>query len=141
MTKNSAIALLALSAWPLAAFATRGEAAPPPPQTHTVRMYAEGENARFQPANLTIRAGDRVRFVSVSGGPHNVSFDPAVIPDAAEARISAGMPDQIQPLAGALVIGDGDAYTITFAGVPAGRYPFFCLPHERMRMTGIITVQ
>ena len=38
-------------------------------------MVMEGTSARFEPANLTIRSGDRIRFTTVSGGPHNVAFD------------------------------------------------------------------
>ena len=30
---------------------------------------------------------------------------------------------------------------VTFQGVPAGEYRFYCLPHLANKMTGIITVQ
>ena len=33
----------------------------------------------FEPANLTIKSGDAVKFVAVSGFPHNVSFDGAAL--------------------------------------------------------------
>ena len=135
----TALVLAALAA-PAALLATRGQAAPPPTQ-HEVRMVLSGTTYRFEPANLTIRSGDRIRFTTVSGGPHNVSFDPAKLPDAAEARISAGMPNQMSPLNGPFVINAGDSYTVTFAGVPAGRYEYFCLPHAAMNMKGVITVQ
>lgn len=136
-----AVAALALAA-PAAGMALRAQAAESAnPTTHEVRMVMEGTSARFEPANLTIRSGDRIRFVTVSGAPHNVAFDPAKIPDAAEARLSAGMPGQIQPLSGALVLNAGDSYTISFAGVPAGRYEYFCMPHVAMNMKGVITVQ
>ena len=142
MKKTIAALLFAALAAPAALVATRGEAdAAPPPAQHEVRMVMEGSTYRFEPANLTIRAGDRVRFTTVSGGPHNVAFDPAKVPDAAEARISAGMPGQISPLSGAFVINAGDSYTVTFAGVPAGRYEYFCMPHQAMNMKGVITVQ
>lgn len=124
----------------LAAHATR-TAGPPPPATHEVRMILENGSARFEPASLTIRAGDRVRFVNVSSGPHNVSFDPARLP-ADVARVLAGaMPGQIQPLWGALVSEPGAAYTISFAGVRPGRYEFFCMPHQTMGMKGTVTVR
>lgn len=141
--KKTLITLIAAAiAAPAAALALRAQADPtPPPTTHEVRMVMEGTHARFEPANLTIRSGDRVHFTTVSGGPHNVAFDPAKVPDAAEARLSAGMPGQIQPLSGALVINAGDGYTVNFAGVPAGRYEYFCLPHMGMNMKGVITVQ
>jgi plastocyanin len=127
-----------LAAIPLAL----GAATPaPPPTTHEVRMVQDGQSYRFQPATLTIHRGDRVRFTSVSGGPHNVSFDPAKVPDAAEAALSAGMPEQIQALWGPLITEANGTYTISFAGVPAGSYEYFCMPHMAMGMRGTITVQ
>lgn len=142
MKKMMTMLLAAAIAAPAAALLPRARAdAAPPPAQHEVRMVLEGTSARFEPANLTIRSGDRVRFTTVSGGPHNVAFDPAKVPDAAEARLSAGMPGQIQPLSGAFVINAGDSYTVSFEGVPAGRYEYFCLPHMGMNMKGVITVQ
>jgi plastocyanin len=47
------------------------------------------DSARFEPANLTIRSGDRIRFTTISGGPHNVAFDPEKIPDAAGRTVVA----------------------------------------------------
>lgn len=140
MKKTLTALMLAALAAPAAVLASRAQAGPPPTQ-HEVRMVLAGTTYRFEPANLTIRSGDRIRFTTASGGPHNVSFDPARIPDAAEARIAAGMPNQMSPLNGPFVINDGDSYTVTFAGVPAGRYEFYCLPHMAMNMKGVITVQ
>jgi plastocyanin len=34
-----------------------------------------------------------------------------------------------------------EAYTISFAKVPAGKYDFICTPHAAMNMKGSITVQ
>lgn len=109
--------------------------------THVVRMLLEGGLARFEPASLTIRAGDSVRFVNAAGGPHNVSFDPAAVPDEAERVLAAAMPGQIQPLVGPFVTEPNASYAISFAGVPPGRYAFFCLPHRGMGMTGQIVVE
>jgi plastocyanin len=142
MKKTLTALMLAALAAPAAVLATRGTAdAAPPPTQHEVRMVMAGTAFRFEPANLTIRSGDRVRFTTASGGPHNVAFDPAKVPDAAKPRIAAGRPDQMSPLAGPFVLNAGDSYTVNFAGVPAGRYEFFCLPHAGMNMKGVITVQ
>lgn len=142
MKKTLTALMLAALAAPAAVLATRGTAdAAPPPAQHEVRMIMEGTTARFEPANITIRSGDRIRFTTTSGGPHNVAFDPTKIPDAAEPRIAAGMPNPMSPLSGPFVINAGDSYTVTFAGVPAGRYEYFCLPHMGMNMKGVITVQ
>jgi plastocyanin len=143
--KKTLIALtLAAVAAPAAVLALRAQASAPAQAataTHEVKMYLEGANARFEPANLTVQRGDRIRFVTVNGGPHNVWFDPAKVPDAAEAALSAGMPNQMAPLAGPFVTAAGEAYTVSFANVPAGRYEVVCMPHMAMNMKGIITVQ
>ncbi len=142
--KKTLIALLAAAlAAPAAVLALRAQTqAPAPAQTtHEVKMYMEGAAARFEPATLTIRRGDRVRFVTVNGGPHNVWFDPDKVPDAAEAALSAGMPNQMAPLAGPFVNNPGDSYTVSFAGVPAGRYEVSCMPHTGLNMKGTIIVQ
>jgi plastocyanin len=142
MNKILTAALVAALAAPAAVLALRAQAdAAPTPTVHQVRMVMEGSAARFEPANITVRAGDQVRFVTTSGGPHNVAFDAAKVPDAAKARLSAGMPDQIAPLSGPFIINAGDSYTVSFAGVPAGRYEISCLPHQAMGMKGVVTVQ
>lgn len=131
--KRTMLILLALTA--TAAFTRTA-----PPATHEVRMEQTAQGYRFEPAELTIRPGDRVRFVNVSGGPHNVAFDPAQVPDDVERVLSAAMADQMQPLWGPLMNAPGAAYTISFAGVRPGRYAFFCMPHMAMGMRGLITV-
>ncbi|HYJ80390.1 MAG TPA: plastocyanin/azurin family copper-binding protein [Longimicrobiaceae bacterium] len=143
-----AVAAALLAAAPLLVIDTV-QAAPTAVATHTVRMIMEGNSAgRFDPAALTIRAGDVVRFVNVSGGPHNISFDPATIPDDVERVLSAAMPNQIEPLWGGLLTTPNAVYTISFAGIKPGRYEFFCVPHMYDRtgaathgMKGVITVQ
>lgn len=140
MKTTTTLALLA-AACCAAAYAGTARSAPPPPAVHEVRMVMEGAAARFEPAELTIRPGDRVRFVTVSGAPHNVAFDPAKVPAAARGALAAGMPDQMQPLAGPFVMEAGASYTVRFDGVPAGRYEFSCMPHASMGMTGAITVR
>jgi plastocyanin len=134
-----ALAALAVAA-PLAARAATADAGTPP-VTHTVRMVSQGATMRFEPATLTVKAGDQVRFVNVSGGPHNVSFDPAKVPDDVERVLSAAMPNQLQPLWGPLMTEANAAYTISFAGVKPGSYEFFCMPHVAMGMKGTLTVQ
>src|SRR5437868_9892590 len=48
--------------------------------TKTVNMVGDAKGYRFEPANITVKQGDGIKFVVVSGGPHNVAFDPATIP-------------------------------------------------------------
>lgn len=109
--------------------------------THEVRMLLDGQTYKFDPANLTIRQGDGVKWIMVSGPPHNVAFDPAKIPDDVEQVLSANMPNQQAPLSSPFMTQPNEAYTISFAGVKPGTYDYVCTPHVMMGMTGKITVQ
>ncbi len=109
--------------------------------TVTVQMIGSSSGYKFDPASLTIKTGDQVKFVNVSGGPHNVSFDPQGIPSGAAAVLQKNMPNQQAPLIGPLLINPNDTYTVSFAGAPTGTYHFYCLPHQALNMTGVITVQ
>ena len=111
------------------------------PQTHVVQMRMEDGKYRFEPAEVKVKQGDKVQFVLASGGPHNIAFDAAKIPDTVEPALSKILADRIQPLAGPIMAKDGAAYTITVTGVPAGRYPFFCMPHMSLAMTGVLVVE
>lgn len=124
-----------------AAPAAAGAMAPITGTTHEVKMIGDGTGYKFEPAELTIKAGDGVKFIMVSGGPHNVAFDPAAVPAAAKAQLSANMPEQAGELSGKMLLNANETYTISFAGIPAGTYDFHCTPHLAMNMKGKITVQ
>lgn len=109
--------------------------------THEVRMLLDGQTYKFDPANLTIKQGDGIKFIMVSGGPHNVAFDPAKVPDDAEAALAANMPNQQMPLSGPYLTQPNESYTVSFAGVKPGTYDYVCTPHIMMGMTGKLTVQ
>jgi len=51
--------------------------------TVDVNMDFDGKVGKFDPANVTIKSGDVVRFHNHSGGPHNVAFDKDSIPAGA----------------------------------------------------------
>ena len=118
-----------------------GAMAPISGTTHEVKMIGDGTNYKFEPANLTIKQGDGVKFVMVSGGPHNVAFDAAVVPAAAKTALVANMPEQMGELMGKMLLAENESYTVSFAGVPAGTYDYNCTPHLAMNMRGKITVQ
>jgi len=118
-----------------------GAMAPVTGTVHDVKMVGDGTNYRFDPANITIKQGDGIRFTMVSGGPHNVAFDAATLPAAAKAALVANMPEQMGELMGKMLITANETYTISFAGVPAGTYDYNCTPHIAMNMRGKITVQ
>ena len=125
--------------------ATTTAAGPPAPAapvtgtTHEVRMVGDDKGYRFEPAELTIKAGDGVKWVMVSGGPHNVDFSQGA--GGAANALTANMPNQMSPLSSPYFTNAGEAYTVSFANVPAGSYDYICTPHAAMNMKGKITVQ
>ena len=121
--------------------AATGTMAPITGTTHEVKMIGDAKGYRFEPANITVKAGDGIKFVVVSGGPHNVAFDPATIPDV-KSQLDANMgSDKMGELSSALKMNPGDAVTISFANIKPGKYPYHCTPHLAMGMKGEITVQ
>ena len=94
----------------------------------------------FRPPNITITVGDRVRWINVSGGPHNVAFHPDEIPSRARVLLNSAMPERMSELTGKILIEPNATYEISFVGLPPGRYDYYCTPHEMMGMTGTIMV-
>jgi len=121
--------------------ATTGTGAPITGTTHTVNMVGDATGYRFEPNAITIKAGDGINFVNVSGGPHNVAADPAKIPDDVEPTLSANMPNQMSPLSGPLLMNTNEAYLVSFAGIKPGTYELNCTPHLAMGMIIKVTVQ
>jgi len=120
-----------------------GEAAAPiTGQTVEVKMLQDDKgNYHFDPADVSIKSGDGVKFIMVSGGPHNVAFDPTQIPADAKTQLSANMQQQVSELSSPMMMNPNETYTISFGKMPAGKYEFHCTPHLAMGMKGTITVQ
>jgi plastocyanin len=108
---------------------------------HEVRMLVtpDGEYA-YEPDTLTIAVGDRVRWVNVSGGPHNVAFYPDQIPPGARDFLNARIADRMGDLVGPLVFDPNAVYEIAFDAAPEGTYKYVCTPHEMLGMTATFTV-
>jgi len=116
-------------------------AAPATGQTHEVKMIGDATGYKFDPANITVKQGDAIKFIMVSGGPHNVAFQNVTDP-AAKAQLDANMPGQkMGELSGPMVMQPNETYVISFAKVPAGKYDYVCTPHAAMNMKGVVTVQ
>ena len=109
--------------------------------THEIKMIGDDKGYRFDPANITIKSGDAVKFTVVAGGPHNVAFDPATVPADSKAQLDANMPQKDSELSSPSLMNPGESYTVSFGGVKPGQYPFHCTPHLAMGMKGVITVQ
>ncbi len=109
--------------------------------THDVNMVLEGTSYKYDPAELTIKAGDVVNFHNKSGGPHNVSFWADSIPSGAADPLKAAMADQMAPLEGPLLTEPDAVYKVSFAGAPRGEYKYYCLPHLALGMKAKLTVK
>ncbi|MFL5594212.1 MAG: plastocyanin/azurin family copper-binding protein [Gemmatimonadaceae bacterium] len=110
--------------------------------TKTVNMVGDAKGYRFEPANFTIKQGDGVKFVVVSGGPHNVAFDPASIPSDVRPQLDANMgSDKMSELSSNMKMNPGESVTVSFAKIKPGQYPYHCVPHLALNMKGVITVQ
>ena len=122
--------------------ATTGAMAPITGTTYEVKMIGDAKGYRFEPASLTIKPGDGVKFVNVIGGPHNVAFDAAAIPADVKPQLDANMgTDKMGELNSSLKMNPGETITISFANIKPGTYAYHCVPHLAMNMKGTITVQ
>ena len=108
-------------------------------KTVEVKMIGDGQTYKFDPANVTIKAGDGVKFTMVSGGPHNVAF--LDVPAGSKAQLMANMPNQMKELTSPMMMNPNENYTVSFAKVTPGAYNYHCEPHAAMGMKGTITVQ
>ena len=126
---------------PAATPASASAAAPATGATHEVKMIGDATGYKFEPANLTVKQGDAVKFIMVSGGPHNVAFL-NVTDAAAKSQLDANMPGQkMGEMSSPMLMQPNESYTVSFAKVPAGKYDYQCTPHAAMNMKASITVQ
>ncbi len=118
-------------------------AAPATGKTIEVKMLGDEKGYRFEPNNITVKQGDAIKFVDVSGGPHNVGFDPEKIPADVQPQLSANIPGahSLGPLESELLLNSNDAITVSFAKIKPGTYPIHCTPHKALNMVGTVTVQ
>jgi plastocyanin len=109
---------------------TSATTAPAQGTVHTVRMTTTqgGATGTFEPASITVKKGDVIRFVSEGNAAHNVSFP---------ADQNAGKPNLPAP---GQYLTDGQSYDLQITMDP-GTYNYQCDPHAAMGMKGTITVQ
>lgn len=79
--------------------------------------------AAFSPQNLQVVTGTTVTWINQSSEIHTVTSGSGGQPDG---RFNSG---NVPP---------GGEYTFTFT--EAGSYPYYCIPHVAMGMTGTVTV-
>jgi len=118
-------------------------AAPPTGPVVEVKMTGNGSNvAAFVPKTVQIAAGSTVRFINVSGGPHNIAFYADSVPAGAATVVNNGMANRMDNLSGPFLTNPSDHYDVTFAAnAPKGVYKGYCLPHAALGMKITITVK
>jgi plastocyanin len=137
--KYSALALLTA----LAGFAVAAR----PPETSgpgrkvNVQMIGDAKGMRFEPASITVHPGDTVVWTNTGAVPHNVQFWADSIPAAGKKALEGAMPKTTAPLAGPMLLGADETYTVSFAKAAPGVYKYYCLPHLALGMVGQITVK
>lgn len=107
-----------------------------------VKMTGNGSTtAAYEPNRLTIAPGTTVRFINVSGGPHNIAFWQDSVPAGGAAALNANMKNTVDNLSGPFMTGANETYDVSFANAPNGTYKGFCTPHLALGMKIAITVQ
>ena len=88
----------------------------------------------FEPAEITVRVGDKVEWRNTSDLVHTVTADPRIAADASNVE----RPEGARPFNSA-AIPAGQVFRYTFT-VP-GTYRYLCLPHEGQKMFGTVVVE
>lgn len=118
------------------------EAAPATGTVHEIKMIGDDKGYRFEPADITIKQGDAIKFVAVSGFPHNVAFHGEGLSDAVKSQMNANLGTaRMADLSSQMYVAANEGFTMSFANIPAGKYEYNCTPHLAMNMKGVITVQ
>jgi len=95
---------------------------PPPPASATIQVLGPSGGNRFEPTEVTIEAGQTVRWSWPVGSlDHNV------------------FPDDTEPTSSGPLVDGPEEYSFTF-NTP-GTYNFFCANHVGEGMTGTVTVE
>ncbi|MFB6102533.1 MAG: DUF5059 domain-containing protein [Haloplanus sp.] len=106
---------------------------------HVVDMQA----VAFEPAELTVSAGDTVAWKHVGGEPHSVTAVGDAIPDGATYWASGGFESEGAARTGwengKGAVASGHVYVHTVE--TAGTHDYVCIPHEAAGMEGTIVVE
>ena len=83
---------------------------------------------------------DGVKFVVVSGGPHEVAFDLDVVPAETKPQLIANMPNGANGRSPLLSVAQ-ETWTLSLGGLRPGKYPFVSTPRLPQGMKGEIQIQ
>ncbi len=99
------------------------------PQAFTINMT---DAPSFDPANLTISAGDTVTFFSFGSVPHTATCDPTKLPGV------AALPERA-PVWDSGMLRPGQRFNVRLT-IP-GTYTYACIEHAAQGMVGTIVVE
>lgn len=103
-------------------------------QTEGMNVVRMTGGLKYEPAEITVKAGEAVRWKNESLVTHTVTADPS----KARRANDASLPPGAKPFnSGDISSGGTFEYTFT---VP-GTYRYFCIPHESMGMVGVVIVK
>ena len=110
---------------------------------HQIRLEVDAEKGEytFAPASVSARPGDVLLFKLVNGAPHSIVFEGKDLTPRAREGLNAAMPRRSADLSSPLLTENGAEYQMTVPALPAGTYPFFCLPHRAYDMRGELRVK
>lgn len=89
---------------------------------------------KYEPQEITISVGERVRWQNVGNIAHTVTTDPSKVADPGGVSVPSGVEPWDSGLLGA------DA-TFSRRFRKAGTYQYVCIPHEGARMVGTVVVE
>ncbi|HUY38630.1 MAG TPA: plastocyanin/azurin family copper-binding protein [Candidatus Binataceae bacterium] len=90
--------------------------------------------AVYEPARVSVKAGEPVQWINTGKSVHSVTL----VPDDAQNPKDASEPAGAKTFdSGFMPPGGTFSYTFT---VP-GTYHYFCVPHEKAGMVGVVTVK
>ena len=108
--------------------------AAPAAQGNVVEVHlvttADMASGHFEPADVTVKKGDIVRFITDGKTVHNVSFPPA--DNVGKSNLPASP--------GTYLTTPNQTYDVV-VNMDPGTYNFQCDPHATMGMKGVLTVQ
>lgn len=142
-TPNAPAAPSAESGAPAAAAATPIPAASAAPITGTiieVQLIGDAKGYRFEPQKLVAKVGDGVKFVVMSGGPHEIAFDLDQVPAETKLQLLANMPNGSNGRSPLLSV-PRETWTLSLGALKPGKYPFVSTPRLPQGMKGELEIQ
>ncbi len=103
-------------------------------------MIGDAKGYRFEPSHITARPGDAVKFVVISGGPHEISFDLNKVPPESRSQLEYNMPNSADGKS-PLLSGSHEAWTVSLGALKPGVYPFVSTPRLPQGMKGEIEIK